>query len=78
MLGNVAEWTLDRYAPYPREEVTDPAGPDTGFTRVVRGGAWRSFPPALRCAARTGTPESYQFPHVGFRVVQEVTRRAAP
>jgi len=26
----------------------------------------------LRCAARTGTPESYQLPHVGLRVVQEI------
>ncbi len=73
MLGNVAEWTLDAYAPYPRvEQATDPDGPDTGSSRVVRGGAWRSFPPALRCAARVGTPESYQLAHVGFRVVQEL------
>jgi formylglycine-generating enzyme required for sulfatase activity len=73
MLGNVAEWTLDAYGPYPRvEEDKDPAGPATGPTRVVRGGSWRSFPPALRCAARVGTPESYQLRHVGLRVVQEI------
>ena len=73
MLGNVAEWTLDAYGPYPRvEEDKDPTGPATGSTRVVRGGSWRSFPPALRCAARVGTPESYQLPHVGLRVVQEI------
>jgi len=71
MLGNVAEWTLDRYAPYPRvEEEKDPSGPVKGFTRVVRGGGWKSFRPALRCAARMGVPESYQLEHVGFRVVQ--------
>jgi formylglycine-generating enzyme required for sulfatase activity len=73
MLGNAAEWTLDAYGPYPRvEEDKDPTGPATGSTRVVRGGSWRSFPPALRCAARVGTPESYQLPHVGLRVVQEI------
>ena len=73
MLGNAAEWTLDAYGPYPRlEEETDPTGPATGTTRGVRGGAFRSFPPALRCAARAGTPGSYQLPHVGLRVVQEV------
>ena len=73
VLGNVAEWTLDAYGPYPRvEEETNPTGPAGGSTRVVRGGSWRSFPPALRCAARTGTPESYQLPHVGLRVVQEL------
>lgn len=81
MLGNVAEWTLDAYGPYPPlEEADDPTGPADGHTKVVRGGAFRSFPPALRCAARTGTPESYQLAHVGFRVVRETgsARRAGP
>lgn len=73
MLGNVAEWTLDAYGPYPRvDEEKDPTGPTAGSSRVVRGGSWRGFPPALRCAARVGTPGSYQLPHVGLRVVQEV------
>ncbi len=73
MLGNVGEWTLDAYGPYPRvEEEKDPSGPATGSTKVIRGGSWRGFPPALRCAARTGTSESYQLPHVGLRVVLEV------
>jgi formylglycine-generating enzyme required for sulfatase activity len=72
MLGNVGEWTSDAYAQYPNEEVTHPTGPATGPTKVVRGGSWRSFPPALRCAARVGTPESYQLPHVGLRVVEEI------
>jgi formylglycine-generating enzyme required for sulfatase activity len=72
LLGNVAEWTQDAYAPYSRDPATDPTGPAAGPARVVRGGAWRSFPPAVRCAARTGTPESYQLGHVGLRVVQEI------
>ena len=42
----------------------------------MRGGSWRSFPPALRCAARTGTPASYQLAHVGLRVVQEMAAAA--
>jgi formylglycine-generating enzyme required for sulfatase activity len=73
LLGNVAEWTEDAYGPYPRApEDVDPAGPATGSSKVVRGGSFRAFAPALRCAARTGTPESYQLAHVGFRVVREV------
>jgi len=73
MLGNVAEWTLDAYGPYPRaEEDKDPTGPAVGNSKVVRGGAWRSFVPAVRCAARVGTPQSYPLHHVGLRVVQEV------
>jgi formylglycine-generating enzyme required for sulfatase activity len=73
MLGNAAEWTLDVYGPYPRaEQDKNPTGPAAGPTKVVRGGSWRGFLPALRCAARTGTPESYQLPHVGLRVVREI------
>jgi formylglycine-generating enzyme required for sulfatase activity len=73
MLGNAAEWTLDAYAPYSRvEEAQDPMGAPAGSTKVVRGGSWRGLLPALRCAARTGTPESYQLSHVGLRVVQEI------
>jgi len=72
MLGNVAEWTRDAYGPYPTVDEEDPAGPAAGTTRVVRGGAWRSFPPAVRCAARVGTPSAHQLHHVGLRVVQEV------
>ncbi len=73
MLGNVAEWTRDAYGPYPAaEEDTDPKGPAEGSSRVVRGGAWRSFAPAVRCAARTGIPRSHQLHHVGLRVVQEI------
>ncbi len=73
MLGNVAEWTQDAYGPYPRvAEDKEPTGPAAVSTRVVRGGSWRGFVPALRCAARAGTPESYQLSHVGLRVVQEI------
>jgi formylglycine-generating enzyme required for sulfatase activity len=70
MLGNVAEWTQDAYAPYPRQDETDPTGAAAGGAKAVRGGSFRSFPPALRCAARTGVGGAYQQPHVGFRVVQ--------
>jgi formylglycine-generating enzyme required for sulfatase activity len=69
-LGNVAEWTQDAYAPYPRADETDPTGPATGGTKAVRGGSFRSLAPALRCAARAGVGAAYQLPHVGFRVVQ--------
>jgi formylglycine-generating enzyme required for sulfatase activity len=72
MLGNVAEWTQDSYAPYRRVEAeTDPKGPESGSARVVRGGSWRSFPPALRCAARASAGGAYQLGHVGFRVVRD-------
>jgi len=42
--GNVAEWTNDFYAVYPRQGeqlVIDPTGPTTGDHRTVRGAGWR-------------------------------------
>jgi formylglycine-generating enzyme required for sulfatase activity len=72
LLGNVAEWTRDAYGPYEGTEATDPVGPAEGGVRVVRGGAYRSFAPAVRCAARVGTPPSHQLHHVGLRVAMEI------
>ena len=72
MLGNVSEWCGDYYVPdYPRIETVDPAGPEKGSARVIRGGAWDSFPPACRAAARSSAPSSYQFTQTGLRVVME-------
>ena len=71
MLGNVAEWCLDYYAAYDQAAVEDPRGPSTGRARVVRGGSWKNFRPALRPAARSSAPEAYQLGYIGFRVVLE-------
>lgn len=55
MAGNVWEWCADWFDPYyylwaPRE---NPAGPETGASRVLRGGSWRcAIPGYLRCAFR--------------------------
>src|SRR5690606_14107996 len=39
MHGNVEEWCLDWYGPYPQGAVVNPAGPREGEFRVVRGGS---------------------------------------
>jgi formylglycine-generating enzyme len=72
MHGDLAEWCADYYAPtYAAGEVTDPAGPATGKSRVIRGGSFGSFERGCRCASRSSAPESYQLKTVGFRVVLE-------
>ncbi|MBE7558835.1 SUMF1/EgtB/PvdO family nonheme iron enzyme [bacterium] len=73
MLGNVAEWCMDYYGPYPDAAVVaDPTGAVEGSYRVVRGGSWLHFAAACRPSARMTVPESYQLPHVGLRVVEEL------
>ena len=59
MLGNVAEFCLDWYAPdiYTTYEdgIQDPMGPVSGSEHVIRGGSYRSSPEDLRVAARDHT-----------------------
>jgi formylglycine-generating enzyme required for sulfatase activity len=40
VVGNVWEWTSDFYGPYAEADVENPTGPQSGATRVIRGGAW--------------------------------------
>ncbi len=73
MLGNVSEWCADIYEKdYPECGSIDPTGAEFGPLRVIRGGAFDTFPPGLRCAARTSAPASYQFTQTGFRIVLEL------
>jgi formylglycine-generating enzyme required for sulfatase activity len=77
MLGNVEEWTGDRYGTY-RGSVTDPLGAGTGSTRVLRGGSWNSNAGFTRAATRFMHAERYELSSnlgdrlnsLGFRLVR--------
>jgi formylglycine-generating enzyme required for sulfatase activity len=40
MSGNVYEWCYDYAGPYTAAVQTDPTGPASGSTRIIRGGCW--------------------------------------
>ena len=54
MHGNVWEWVEDRYGSYPSTPQTDPPGPISGTSRVLRGGS-RAFDQYCRASARAGS-----------------------
>ena len=68
--GNVEEWCLDWYGPYPDRELSDPTGPREGDFRVTRGGSHSTEPYYLRSCNRAGAlPEERNW-LIGFRVVR--------
>jgi sulfatase modifying factor 1 len=52
MLGNVWEWVNDWYGTYKKEAQTDPQGPSSGYSRVLRGGSANLGFSSVRVSAR--------------------------
>jgi formylglycine-generating enzyme required for sulfatase activity len=73
MSGGVWEWCWDVYAPYPAASPTDPAGPNTGPTRVFRGGSWSSPATSARVANRSAGPPTQGFDNVGLRLARTLS-----
>jgi len=70
MSGNVYEWCLDWYGVYSIQAQTNPIGPEIGFSRVVRGGSWYSYPQNCRVANRSGNALNYRTDFLGFRLAR--------
>ena len=74
MHGNVFEWCHDWYSEnfYNESPLVDPFGPQSGSTRVLRGGSY-AFPPVnCRSAARLNLMPSAKNKDIGFRIAATI------
>jgi formylglycine-generating enzyme required for sulfatase activity len=74
MAGNAAEWVedwfgIDYYATMPER---NPPGAGQGRYKVVRGGSWKSAPPLLRTATRSGASPDQRAATLGFRCARSI------
>jgi formylglycine-generating enzyme required for sulfatase activity len=74
MAGNAAEWVddwfgIDYYATMPDR---NPRGAGQGRYKVVRGGSWKSAPPLLRTATRSGASPHQRAATIGFRCAKSI------
>ena len=69
MAGNVLEWCADWYDGdyYQSSPSRDPTGPDSGLSRVLRGGSWYSLRLRARSACRDGDNPDIRLIVGGFR-----------
>ena len=70
MHGNVSEWCWDYYGEYGAQAQDNPAGPQSGRNRVIRGGGWYDYAKHVRSAYRSAMPADYIDYKIGFRVAR--------
>jgi formylglycine-generating enzyme len=71
LAGNVGEWVLDAWAPYPAQAVTNYANVTAQGIRVSRGGSRAESILWIRAAARDGSDASLVSPLVGLRCARD-------
>ena len=70
MSGNVWEWCSDWKGDYPSGAQTNPTGPTTGSSRVIRGGSWGLYPQCCRVAFRYFLAPGDRGNYLGFRLAR--------
>jgi formylglycine-generating enzyme required for sulfatase activity len=74
LAGNVEEWVLDYYSPYPggkfiEDDLVQTLGPRY---RLLRGGSFNRGGDLTRSARRHGKYPSKEYQYTGFRIVKEI------
>ena len=70
MSGNVVEWCQDWYGAYSSSSQTNPTGPASASSRVLRGGSWRHIEGYCRVSNRYDGGPSNRGYTIGFRLVE--------
>ncbi len=70
MAGNVHELCQDWFGNYPTASQTNPTGPMSGDSRVLRGGSLNSSSSSCRASAHSGYLPVNAYYNVGFRVAR--------
>lgn len=68
MSGNVAEWCSDWLAKYTPGAQSNPAGPEKGIRKIIRGGAFNDDTTSMECATRGHAKPDTMSPAIGFRL----------
>jgi formylglycine-generating enzyme required for sulfatase activity len=67
LAGNIDEWTLDAWGPYPQSAVTNYADVSSDGLRIGRGGSFSEGPSFLRAASRGASAATVVNPDSGLR-----------
>ena len=71
MSGNVAEWCYDWFGPYGDQPQVEPRGPQSGDSRVLRGGHYNSVSAACTVYDRSWYEPAATSEYYGLRLVLE-------
>ena len=73
MHGNVWEWCWDWKDEYTSGAYKDPAGPNSGSNRVIRGGSWRGLARYCRSAYRHRRRPGNRYAFLGLRLLRPLS-----
>ena len=68
MSGNVREWCQDWYGSYSSGSQTNPTGPTSGYSRVLRGGIWGNNARSCRVSYRDYDDPASRYDSRGLRL----------